>query len=423
MSTGLTTLETGTKNFSAAATGMQSLLTGFQTLTSNNDALTTGAQALINNSAALTSGSKQVADGAKALETGGKKLGTGATKLADGISQVNTGSMKLKKGSSSLLAGTTTLNTGLGSLDTGVSQLVTGTSTLVGNNTKLLNGAGQLSDGAGKIQKGAAKLADGSGELGNGLNDLFDGSEKLKKALSDGAQEVRDAKASDDSIDMFASPVEDTETKITSMPNNGHAMSAYMMSVALWVGCLALCLMYPLTSYKGKLKNGLAWWASKATVLFVVAVGMAVAMIGMLHVCNGFHPESYGLTVLVAVAAAVAFMSIMYFFDVLLGKVGSFLMLVFMVVQLAGSAGTYPIELSGDFVAKIHDYLPFSYTVNAFRETISGGKDITQTLLVLGGITIVFVLMTIVMFEVKAKRVKNNKPLYLDRFWEEHGLL
>ena len=181
--------------------------------------------------------------------------------------------------------------------------------------------------------------------------------------------------------------------------------------------------MYPLTSYKGKLKNGLAWWASKATVLFVVAVGMAVAMIGMLHVCNGFHPESYGLTVLVAVAAAVAFMSIMYFFDVLLGKVGSFLMLVFMVVQLAGSAGTYPIELSGDFVAKIHDYLPFSYTVNAFRETISGGKDITQTLLVLGGITIVFVLMTIVMFEVKAKRVKNNKPLYLDRFWEEHGLL
>ncbi len=30
-------------------------------------------------------------------------------------------------------------------------------------------------------------------------------------------------------------------------------------------------------------------------------------------------------------------------------------MLVFMVVQLAGSAGTYPVEISPSFVAKIHD--------------------------------------------------------------------
>ena len=56
-------------------------------------------------------------------------------------------------------------------------------------------------------------------------------------------------------------------------------------------------------------------------------------------------------------------MSILYFFNVWLGKVGSFLMLIFMVVQLAGSAGTYPIEISGDFVATIHKWLPFSYAV------------------------------------------------------------
>ena len=30
-------------------------------------------------------------------------------------------------------------------------------------------------------------------------------------------------------------------------------------------------------------------------------------------------------------------------------------MLIFMVVQLSGSAGTYPVELSPPFVAKIHD--------------------------------------------------------------------
>ena len=59
---------------------------------------------------------------------------------------------------------------------------------------------------------------------------------------------------------------------MTTVENNGHAMAPYMMSVGLWVGCLAFCLMYPLTEYKGKLKSGFAWWASKASVLYPVAV-------------------------------------------------------------------------------------------------------------------------------------------------------
>lgn len=47
-------------------------------------------------------------------------------------------------------------------------------------------------------------------------------------------------------------------------------------------------------------------------------------------------------------------MSVMYFFTSLLGRVGSFLMLIFMVIQLAGSVGTYPLEISGDFVPYLH---------------------------------------------------------------------
>ena len=240
--------------------------------------------------------------------------------------------------------------------------------------------------------------------------------------MSFGAEEIRESKANDDSIAMFANPIEDTETKITNMPNNGHAMSAYMMSVALWVGCLAFCLMYPLTAYSGELKNGLAWWASKATILGVISAIMALVMIGMLHVCNNFHPASYSKTILVAVLASIAFMSIMYFFDSLFGKIGSFLMLIFMVVQLAGSTGTYPMELSGSFVPKIHDYLPFTYTVNAFRSTIAGGGSIKETVEVLIGIIVAFSLMTLLMFIVKAYKIKNNKPL-LDELLEEKGLL
>ena len=81
-------------------------------------------------------------------------------------------------------------------------------------------------------------------------------------------------------------------------------------------------------------------------------------------------------------------------FNAALGKVGSFLMLIYMVVQLAGSAGTYPVELSGSFVPDIHSFLPFTYTVDAFRSTIAGGTSIMPCMIMLILITVVFSILT-----------------------------
>ena len=111
----------------------------------------------------------------------------------------------------------------------------------------------------------------------------------------------------------------------------------------------------------------------------------------------------------------------MYFFNITFGKVGSFLMLIFMVVQLAGSAGTYPVEISPSFVAKIHYYLPFTYTVNAFRSTICGGESIRQAVIVLIGLTIIFSILTILQFNHMARRKKQGKLVLLD-WLEEKGV-
>jgi putative membrane protein len=220
---------------------------------------------------------------------------------------------------------------------------------------------------------------------------------------------------------MFASPVELEGTQVTEMENNGHAMAVYMMSVALWVACIAFCIMYPLTEYEGELKSGLAWYASKASVIIPVAVAQALVMIFMLNLLNGFSPQEMGKTIFIACLASLAFMSIMYFFNVCFGKVGSFAMLIYMVVQLAGSAGTYPIELSGNFVGKIHKFLPFSYTVEAFRSTISGGGSIKNAVIVLTTILVIFTVFTIQVFQVRAKRIRKGKPIIYDAL-EKGGL-
>ena len=182
-----------------------------------------------------------------------------------------------------------------------------------------------------------------------------------------------------------------------------------MMSVALWVGCIAFSLMYPLTEYTGKLKSGAAWWLSKASVLYAIAVAQALVMVAALHVINGFDPARMGQTLLVACVASVTFMSVMYFFTNLMGKVGSFLMLVFMVIQLAGSVGTYPLELSGSFVKYLHDWVPFTYTVTAFRRAICGGGSVTGCLAYLAVWLVVFTLLTILVFTVRARRIKAEK--------------
>ena len=145
-------------------------------------------------------------------------------------------------------------------------------------------------------------------------------------------------------------------------------------------------------------------------MLYAIAVLQALVMVAALHAFNGFDPARMGQTLLVACVASVTFMSVMYFFTNLMGKVGSFLMLVFMVVQLAGSVGTYPLELSGSFVPYLHDWVPFTYSVTAFRRAICGGQDIGGCLAYLAVWLAVFTLLTIVVFVVRAKRIRAQKP-------------
>ena len=141
----------------------------------------------------------------------------------------------------------------------GTSKLSQGTGQLTANNQALLGGAVQLEDGASQISSGASQLHDGSKTLGSGIEQLAEGTRTLKGQSGRwGKTDPGIPNKGEDTADMFAAPVETKETQITRVENNGHAMAPYMMSVALWVGCIAFSLMYPLTKYSGKLKSGLA---------------------------------------------------------------------------------------------------------------------------------------------------------------------
>lgn len=397
------------------------IIPGMSTLDGGISQVSDGAKSLSSGLTAYTSGVAQVGSGLTQLNDNSAQLNSGATQLSSGASQLASGAKTLDSGADELKSGTKTLADGTKTLDDGTKTLTNGFATLTANNSKLTSGANQLADGAVTLNDGAGQLYDGSITLGNGLSDLKDGANTLKAGLEDGQKTIDENKGDDAVYEMISSPVKSNETKISNVENNGHAMAAYMMCVGLWVLCIAFCIMYPLTEHHGEIKSGFSWWLSKAGVAYLVALVSAYAMIGSLQLFLHFEPTELLNTFLVAGITAIAFMSILYFFNVWLGKVGSFLMLIFMVVQLAGSAGTYPIEISGDFVATIHKWLPFSYAVDAFRGTISGNGNILEVTIVLLSIAVIFTLLTIMMFNIRAKMIKNNKKGLYD-FIEKCGL-
>lgn len=397
------------------------IIPGMSTLDGGISQVSDGAKSLSSGLTTYTSGVAQVGSGLTQLNDNSAQLNSGASRLSSGASQLSSGAKSLDSGADELKSGTDQLADGTKTLDDGTKTLTSGFATLTANNSKLSSGANQLADGAVTLNDGAGQLYDGSITLGNGLSDLKDGADTLKTGLEDGQKTIDENKGDDAVYEMISSPVKSNETKISNVENNGHAMAAYMMCVGLWVLCIAFCIMYPLTEHHGEIKSGFSWWLSKAGIAYLVALVAAYAMIGSLQLFLHFEPTELLNTFLVAGITAIAFMSILYFFNVWLGKVGSFLMLIFMVVQLAGSAGTYPIEISGDFVATIHKWLPFSYAVDAFRGTISGNGNILEVTIVLLSIAIIFTLLTIMMFNIRAKMIKNNKKGLYD-FIEKCGL-
>ena len=360
-----------------------------QVTVDSKDALVAGVQAYTAGVDSLQKGLTQIADNNTALTSG-------ATALADGTSKLNSNVPELTKG--------------ITALTSGVDQLATGTSTLVSNNATLMNGANQLSDGAGQISDGASKLAAGSDTLGDGIKSAADGVTTLNGALKSGAEESK-IDSTDKTTDMLATPVETSHKEISKVENNGHAMAPYMMSVGLYVTCLAFALMYPIRHGIKKAENAWKYWASKATVMYTVSTLAAIVMVTALRLINGFEPVNLGLTYLLAILVSAAFMSLVMLLSLTTGFIGDFLLLVFMIVNLGGSAGTYPLDTGPAIYKAIHKFVPYTYSVDGFRKTISmTAPSISVEIAVFAGILIVCSLLTVVYFKYKNKEDKHAIP-------------
>lgn len=307
-----------------------------------------------------------------------------------------------------------TLQSGLKTYTGGVKQVNNGLGTLASNNKTLNSGASQLADGALKISSGSNQLAAGSATLGEGLTTIGEGTNTLTSSLKD-VSKKSNIKSTNKTYKQMSTPVDTQKKEITNMPNNGHAMAPYMMSVALYVACMALSLMYPFGKGMTTTDSPVKFLLAKATVMVPLSFVQALILYFSLRGFCGFTPARPGLCIAFMLLLSLAFMAFIAFLAIAFGRIGEFIALIFMVFNLGASAGTYPLETAPHWYTVLHPFVPFTYSVNGFRSVIANATAVPTTeILFFVGLLVVSVLLTYVIVRHRSKTHKVFLPEVFD---------
>lgn len=303
-----------------------------------------------------------------------------------------------------------TLQSGLKTYTGGVKKVNNGLGTLASHNKTLNSGASQLADGALKISSGSNQLAAGSATLGEGLTTIGEGTNTLTSSLKD-ASKKSNIKSTNKTYKQMSTPVDTQKKEITNMPNNGHAMAPYMMSVALYVACMALSLMYPFGKGMTTTDSPVKFLLAKATVMVPLSFVQALILYFSLRGLCGFTPARPGLCIAFMLLLSLAFMAFIAFLAIAFGRIGEFIALIFMVFNLGASAGTYPLETAPHWYTVLHPFVPFTYSVNGFRSVIANATAVPTTeILFFVGLLVVSVLLTYVIVRHRSKTHKVFLP-------------
>lgn len=371
----------------ALSNGLNELNTKMPTLSQSVDELAKGSAQLAAKSSELTSGANQLASGLKEVNAKTPTLTNGVSQLADGLSQVATGANTLNNNSAQLTSGANQLANGLNTVNEKTPALASGVNQLANGVSTLANGANTLNSKSGELNDGTAKLADGldtlngkipslsSGvlKLKDGTGQLADGTNELATKLKDGSAKINNLSLGDKNAEMIANPDKETQTKYSSVPNYGHALAPYFMSVSLFVGSLVFNFVYPIRKIADR-KGATAsqWFRSKVTIGGVVATAMAL-VIGTVMQIIGLNVSNQLQFYGILLATAWVNMFLIMFLAMSFDNPGRFIAVLLLVVQLGSAGGVFPMEITSHFYNVVHPYIPMTYSIYGLRQAISTG--------------------------------------------------
>ena len=373
-------------------------------LASGASQMSSGADQLSAGASQVSSGASQVKSGANDLEKGASDLSSGASQVKSGASQVSAGASQVKSGSSQvsssadqISAGASQVQESAKQLDSSVdegslpdqlkpvvhgskelanasSDLAGASSSLAQGSSKLANSSVDLANGASGVADGASGVADGASQLANGGSQLAEGSVSLAAGsalLANGASSALFSASSglSGAADSLSSITGVNESEVGEYIYS--EVAPFYLVLSMWVGAIITCVMLRTGQSTGTKYTPSEMYFGKLLIFLVMAIlETTVTLIGAFIL--GIKMANPLLFVLSAYFIALIFMLICYSLVSALGHIGKGLAVIWLVFQISGTGGIYPIQLMGQFLQAVSPYMPMTHGITLLRETALG---------------------------------------------------
>lgn len=203
--------------------------------------------------------------------------------------------------------------------------------------------------------------------------------------------------------EFIACPVQVETDKIYGIDNYGSAMAPFYSTLAIWVGAVILIAIIntnvkhkkelgaPVKPYQEYFGRGLLFIAFAIVQALIVCLG-DLYFLGI----QCYHPVKF---LFAGCFAAVVYAMLIYSLAYTFGDIGKAAVVVLLVIQIGGSGGTFPIDVTPKFFQAINPYLPYTFVINAMRECVCGtyGGDYWLDLLKLSAYILIALLIGLVL--------------------------
>ncbi|MED3397159.1 YhgE/Pip domain-containing protein [Bacillus wiedmannii] len=274
------------------------------------------------------------------------------------------------------------------------------------------------------LKEADKKLPDVKKLLEDSSKGLVDGKKKLtdikadmpetEKKIKDLANKIRDFESEEDikdiirllkndvekQSDYFANPVNLKENKLFAMPNYGSAMSPFYTVLALWVGALLMVSLLTVEVHEegANYKSHEVYFGRLLTFLTIGLSQAFIVSMGDIFLLGTYVVDKFWF-VLFSLFIGGVFVCIVYSLVSIFGNVGKSMAIILLVLQVAGSGGTFPIQMTPAFFQALYPFLPFTYAISAIRETVGGmlWDIVTRDLLVLSAFVVVMIVAALLL--------------------------
>ena len=308
------------------------------------------------------------------------------------------------------------METSLNKLTDALDSSKTKISSLLSQLEKSTDGIYSLTDAADSdLTQIQSVLADSGKLLNDAADKISDTTAKLDEMEQSGDFSELESIISGDrsSISSFlAAPVSLKTHKVYEIANYGSSMAPFYSVLSIWIGGIVLVAMLKV-NVSEKCTEGLenvklyqVYFGRFITFLIVGLFQSTLIALGDL-LYLGIQCEHPFLFLLACWFSSIVFVNIIYTLTVSLGDIGKAVSVILLVVQVAGTGGTFPIEVAPKFFQAVYPLLPFTHSMAALRET-GGGMYGMNYWIDLGKLAIFLVISLIVGLVLRKPIIKLN---------------